>query len=45
MLIRGKGNQEQEKEQEKIRNKDDDSLKIEGGFMLMNARFRESTGL
>jgi len=39
MLKRGKGKQQQEKEQEKIRNKGADSSKIEKGFVLMNPRF------
>lgn len=45
MLKRGKVKQRQEKEQEKVRNKGDDSQKSEKVFMLMNARFWESTGL
>jgi len=45
VLKRGKGKQQQENEQEKIRNKGDDLLKIEKELVLMNARCRESTGL
>jgi len=45
VLKRGKGKQQQENEQEKIRNKGDDLLKIEKELVLMNARRWESTGL
>jgi hypothetical protein len=44
VLKRGKRKQQEEKEQEKVRNKGDDSQKIDKGFVLMNARFWESTG-
>ena len=39
-----KAKKRQEKEQKKDRNKDDDSQAIEKEFVLMNARFWESTG-
>jgi len=45
VLKRGKRKQQQEKEQEKVRSKGDDSYKIEKGSVLMNAGFSESTGL